>query len=453
MTDGWLPDLKGAPGSNYHVIADALDGAVRAGTLRAGDRLPPQREVAAKLSIDLTTVSRAYEVARQRGLIEARGRSGSFVRAQVAAERPEPVATDSGMNMPPVLPDKLLAREMTRTLGTLLGNAPARLHYQSPGGAPEDRRAGALLLAARGIPAEEDRVIVTAGGQNALHAILSTAFTPGDVIACGRYTYPGFRSVAERIGLRLLPLSEMRGDALAAAARCQPIRGLYVVPTNDNPTAETIPLEERQALAAAAKDHGIHIIEDDAYGPLASAPITPLAALAPELCWHIASTSKTLSPALRVAHVYAPDVGAALRLAVDVHETAIMAPPLNAAMVSAWTADGTHDRLVRAMRNEAVRRQRIAGETLKGLDYAAHPEGYHIWLPLPARLSAPALIDLMRPSGLSVLESARFAVGDDGSNAVRISLGGTISPNRLARALRLLHGYVTAPPTRAAAFV
>ncbi len=53
MTDAWLPDLSQSGGAKYQAIADALDIAISRGELRKGDRLPPQREVAARLGVDL----------------------------------------------------------------------------------------------------------------------------------------------------------------------------------------------------------------------------------------------------------------------------------------------------------------------------------------------------------------------------------------------------------------
>ena len=63
MTDSWLPDLAVASGAKYQAIADALAAAIAKGELRQGDRIPPQREVANRLGVDLTTVTKAYDAA------------------------------------------------------------------------------------------------------------------------------------------------------------------------------------------------------------------------------------------------------------------------------------------------------------------------------------------------------------------------------------------------------
>lgn len=455
MTERWLPELSAANGPKYRAIADAIAAAIEGGRLRHGDRLPAQRDVAAQLGVDLTTVTKAYDMARTRGHIAARGRAGSFVLArEVASSGPAP-AIDTAMNMPPELDGDVLRQAMIAATTALLGAAPTpALHYQLSGGAPQARAAGAALLAGLGMPSEDEQVIVTAGGQNALHAIAGAALSPGDAVACGRHVYPGFTALARRLGLRLVPLPALDAEHLTIACREQRVRALYVVPTNDNPTTMTVPGDGRKALAEVAARHGVTIIEDDAYGALARKPVPTFAALAPTLTWHIASMSKILSPALRVAFVRAPGVSEALRLAADVHETAIMAPPLNAAMVGAWLADGTFPRLVGAMRAEAEARQAIARAALGPAAFLAHPQGYHLWLPLPEHVAAAHLASRLSPTGLSIVPSHGFAVdARDDVNAVRVSLGGPIDRARLGRALRLLGGHLTAPAGRPAPMV
>ena len=61
MTDDWLPDLDRAAGPKYAAIAGALSTAIDRGELPGGTRLPPQRDLAARLGVDLTTVTKAYD--------------------------------------------------------------------------------------------------------------------------------------------------------------------------------------------------------------------------------------------------------------------------------------------------------------------------------------------------------------------------------------------------------
>jgi DNA-binding transcriptional MocR family regulator len=180
----------------------------------------------------------------------------------------------------------------------------------------------------------------------------------------------------------------------------------------------------------------------------------PIATFAPDLTWHVSSLSKIISPALRVGFVRAPSARAAWRLAADIHETAIMAPPLNAAVASCWIQDGTLQRLVGEVRGEAIERQRLAAEILTEAPYTAHPEGYHLWVSVPQDVSASHIVNTLRPAGLSVVQADAFAVEPaQSSPALRVSIGGSLSRERLARSLRMLDALLDQGATRKMALV
>ena len=446
-SDAWAPDIAGVAGPKYKAVTAAIAAAVARGELRHGDRLPPQRDLAARLGIDLTTVTKAYDLARQRGLIVARGRAGSFISDEVrTGEIATTAQNDIAMNSPPVSAESHLADAMTSALAMLArGDGIARLHYQRPGGAAADRESGAELLRRVGLSSDPEQIVVTAGAQNGLHAIASTILKPRDRVACGDHVYPGFRAIARRMGVSLVPLAAITARALEAAHAEAPLRALYIVPTNDNPTASTIETGERKAIAKWARDAGVQIIEDDAYGLLPDVPIPAVASFAPEIGWYIASMAKIVSPALRVGFVRAPGVAEAMQLASCQHESAVMAPPLNAAMISLWLADGTFDRLVDAVRKEAAWRQKLARTILGDARHAAHPQGYHLWLPLADDSHPETLAAALALDGLSGVPSDRFAVAPEAPKAMRISLGGTIDRRGLSRALHRLAAQLWSP--------
>jgi DNA-binding transcriptional MocR family regulator len=443
MADGWVPDLTRTRGPKYVAIAEAIASAVETGALRSGDRLPPQRDLAARLGVDLTTVTKGYEQARARGLIGARGRAGSFVLPQDAiAAGPPP--RDTGMNMPPQVEGGTLLAAWERTASALLRapGAGGRLHYAPAGGREADRAAGAAIFARMGLASAADQVVVTAGAQNALHAIVGATLTRGDVVACGAHIYPGFLAIAKRAGLRLAPLAPFGAETLEALCRTTTVAALYVVPTNDNPTTATLSEAERAALAGVARRHGVRIIEDDAYGQLPEHPIAALSSFAPELGWYVASASKTISPALRVAHVRAPSVAEAMALAAEVHDSNVMPPPLNAALLTRWLEDGSYDRLVAETRGEAKARLSLAAEVLPAGRYAADGCGYHLWVPLADGADAVEVATGLNGVGMTAIPSDRFAAGETGAPALRVSLGGAIDRAGLRRGLRALEGWL-----------
>lgn len=451
----WLPELLEDDGPKYLAIATSLTRAIEEGRLRPGQRLPPQRELAKSLGVDLTTVTRAYGLVRDNGLIEGSGRLGSHVRNDPPVPRGE--TDDVGMNMPPQPASALLDDALRSGMAALLraGGATPLLQYQPSSGSRHDRAVAAAAMRDFGLATEEEQIIITAGGQNALHAIVGAGLGAGTVIAAGRHVYPGLIALAARFGLRMLPVeSDHEGldpAALGAAARTGATTA-YIVPSNDNPTTATMSIERRQAIAEVARRHGLTIIEDDAYGRLPERPVVPIAAFAPERTWHIASISKIISPALRVAHVRAPSIQDAWRLSADVHETAVMAPPLNAALVSLWLREGQFSGLVAAVRAEAIARQRAIAHYLAGLDHAVQPDGYHIWLRTGIATSVADLVSALRPTGLSVVPGEAFLVDrSQASPFVRLSIGGAIGYERLRRAFERLEAILERDGSRARA--
>ena len=89
--------------------------------------------------------------------------------------------------------------------------------------------------------------------------------------------------------------------------------------------------------------------------------------MAGDLTWHIATLSKCVTPALRVAYVIAPGNTQATRLAGVLRATNLMAPPLNAALASRWIADGTLAYVTAAIREENAERQKLAASALAAL--------------------------------------------------------------------------------------
>jgi hypothetical protein len=121
------------------------------------------------------------------------------------------------------------------------------------------------------------------------------------------------------------------------------------------------------------------------------------------------------------------------------HGDKLMAPPLNAALVSLWLRDGSFGLLVAAVRAEAVARRRIVAQHLAGFDYTVHPEGYHMWLRTRPGIEPRTVIEVLRPTGLSAVPGSRFLIDkSEASPFVRLSIGGAIGHERLSRAARTL---------------
>ncbi len=447
----WIPIVSKAAGPVYLAIADALAADIRSGRLPAGTRLPPQRALAEALGLDFTTVSRAYAEAQRRGLVEGRVGQGTYVRApRPEVSEPAGGVVDLAMNLPPRFADPALVQRMWQGVrGLEATGLDLLLRYQEPGGSGRDRAAGAQWLAPRLPHLSPERVLVCAGAQGALLAVLGTLAAPGDLVAAPALTYPGLLALAAQLRLQLVPMpvddQGVRPDAFEAVCRDRRPKLLYCNPTLHNPTTATLPPARRVALVEIARDHGVAIVEDDAYGALPSDPPPPLAALAPDLVYHVAGVAKTLSPALRIAYLAVPDRRAALRLAGAVRATAHMASPLGAAIATRWIEDGTADAVQAAIRAEARARQAIAARILPADSVQADPEGFHAWLRLPAPWTAAAFAARLGAAGLGVVPADAFAIGA-APEAVRLGLGAPATRDDLRQALHVVTDLAQQPP-------
>ena len=63
----------------FEQVREAIRGQVDAGRLEPGVRLPPVRSLAAELDLAANTVARAYKELEALGVVETRGRAGTFV--------------------------------------------------------------------------------------------------------------------------------------------------------------------------------------------------------------------------------------------------------------------------------------------------------------------------------------------------------------------------------------
>ncbi|PYE31728.1 GntR family transcriptional regulator [Rhizobium sp. PP-WC-1G-195] len=447
----WSPKLSTKDGPIYLAIADALAADIASGQLAEGTRLPTQRKLAEDLDIDFTTVSRGYAEAQSRGLIEGKVGQGTYVKARrsTLSRVVQPSGlVDMSMNLPPRFQNSSLTRRMWEAARDLEDQGlDLLMRYQEPGGIMSDRVVATGWLSRRLPGVTSERVLVAAGAQGALHAVLGVLTEPGDTVCVEQLTYPGFRSVASHLRLKLAPL-EMDNHGLLPTAfeeACKAARpkALYCMPTLHNPTTRTMPLHRRRELINVARAYDIPVIEDDAYGALVPDAPTPLAAIAPETVFHVASLSKCLSPALRVAYVAVPE-GRSLRVANAIRASASLVSPLTSAIASRWIETGMADEVRDEIMRESATRLQVLRATLPH-NADASTGGFHAWLPVQKPWTRGELVSRLRSVGVGVVASDAFAISS-APEAVRIGLGAAGSVEELKRSLAILGDLLSQAP-------
>ncbi|WP_209015456.1 aminotransferase-like domain-containing protein [Roseibium limicola] len=448
----WLPDLTAASGPIYLAVADALEGDIRTGALKVGEKLPPQRELAYQLGVTLGTITRAYREAERRRLVRGEIGRGTYVAPEE-------------MEVSPLIPredrtsDLDLARNFAYPhLNPDLGKGLGRL-ARMPGidrlngfvpseGLSSHRELGAQFFDFYRLDADPANVALTCGAQHGIQILLQALFKPGDAVAVDAFTYPSILNSAPHLGLRLVPVPALRNDAgdflamdpeaLAGAARTQDVKGVFLMPNMQNPTTHTMSIEERQAIVAVARHHGLKIIEDDPYTPFVENCPFAFGMLAPELTASIASTSKLLSPGSRVGFVHVPrSYGVAVRNLIG--ESTWMASPITAELIAGWVRDGTFARTLAAKRQANLVRHAMACEILGREAFQGGSDKVFGWYRVPDRWAARDLEADLGKSGVAALSARYFQQGERSpAPYLRLTFGSIVGDIEFRRALTIL---------------
>jgi len=427
----WTPDISQRNGPKYLAIAAAIAEAIGEGTLSAGEKLPPQRNLAYDIGVTLGTVTRAYDEIKRRGLVDGEVGRGTFV-LPLQGKRSESFFR----NRPPDnnLIDFTHATPMSgragkalaRTLGELAlePDLDSLMDYQILAGRREHLEAGEAWLCQGGIKANADRITMTSGAQHGILITLMALTRPGDTVMAEELSYPGFIHAVRQLGLKLEPIAmDAEGlipDALEEASRRTGSKVLYCIPNIQNPTARSMSGQRVRDVADRARALDIQIMEDDVWGRLSARVAPPLIEFIPERVFHITSLSKAMAGGLRVGYVLSPAESVeSLRTAVRLSNW--MTPPLMAEIARRWIEDGTGNELTNWQRQATKHRLNHALKAFEGLTTAHHPAGHFIWLELPLPWRAADFKAAAEARGVLVPSAESFIVGRQAApHAIRI---------------------------------
>ncbi|MGF1595031.1 MAG: PLP-dependent aminotransferase family protein [Kiloniellaceae bacterium] len=454
----WTPSLEEASGPRYLAIADALARDITTGKLKAGTRLPTHRDLAWHLGVTVGTVSRAYAEAERRGLTSGEVGRGTFVNVPASSDHiyrwhaatPGTIHMRSAPPMPCAEEGEIAAVMARVAAGP---RAMEMMQYQSQRGLPEHREAGALWVSRSGYEVSAEQITISAGAHHGVLIALAAVTRPGDHIVSDSLTYPGIRSLARLLGLRLDGLERDSDgplpDAFEEASRTHDVKAIYLCPNQHNPTSLTMPEERRRALAEIARRFGVAVIEDDTFGFLDGTEPAPIAAHLPELGYYVVGLSKTVSPGLRTGFVVAPEK-AQSRLGNAVHSTCWMACPLTAEIGSELIRSGVAARVSAGRKREAASRSLLAREMLAGWDFDCAEGSTFLWLRLPDPWRSSEFATEAERRGVLVTPSDPFMVGRrESAPAVRVCFGKPHDHDELRRGLAILTEQLSEGPTYA----
>jgi DNA-binding transcriptional MocR family regulator len=287
-------------------IAAALARLIREGRLAVGTRLPTVREIASEIGTSPATVSEAWQALARLGALEARGRAGTYVRAQPelhgplryrrTTEGPGHYLLDLSTGTPDadLLPD----------LRPILAGMPSAQLTQTYLDEPLDHELAAVLGARW--PFVPEALTAVDGCLDALDRISALLVGFGDRVVVENPAFPPLLDLLDDLGAELLPV-ELDDEgivpaSLAAAMASAPV-ALFVQPRAQNPSGVSMSEARARVLAPLLADHGTVVVEDDHAGDIASAPLVSFGTWLPERTVHVSGFSKSHGPDLRLAAV------------------------------------------------------------------------------------------------------------------------------------------------------
>ena len=365
-----------------------LRDAILDGRLRAGEKLPPTRELARQLAVSRNTVATAYERLTGEGFLVGRVGAGTFVdtgpvnrlrsRSAPAGRgvqpRPSWQATELvmptrqadpvydfrvGMPDPALFPLETWRRLVVRELKPSALRSAA---YADPAGRSDLRAAIARYVGvSRSVRTGPDDIVVTNGAQQALDLIGRVLLEPGAVVAVEEPGYPPARAVFESLGASVVGVP-LDAEGIDVAALPDAAALVYVTPSHQFPLGVAMSLDRRTALLEWANAAGAVIVEDDYDSEyrFSDRPLEPLQSLdTGGRVIYVGSFSKTLLPGLRLGFLVAPaSLHPALRAAKQL--TDWHAEQTNQAALARLMDEGLLARHIRkAGREYAVRHEQI----------------------------------------------------------------------------------------------
>ncbi|ANF59178.1 aminotransferase-like domain-containing protein [Halotalea alkalilenta] len=455
----WTP-LLAPDRPRYRALCEAIGKAIASGELRENDKLPPQRQLADRLGVTVGTVTRGYAEAERRGLVEARVGSGTYVSSSSLASRQQllvpnafeyaPSTIDLSHAHAPPHPERAagLARAMERVRARA-EMLEASISYQREQGLLEHRQCIAGFMGEIGLPVDAEELLLTQGGQHGIFVALAAMLRAGERAASCELTYPGFQGAARQLGIKALGVGEdAQGIDVAALERLhaqQPLKLIYVMPDQHNPTGRWMSEARRCHLVEAARRHDWWLLEDGVlYLPQALRG-SPLYRLAPERTLYLFSFSKIFGGGLRQGVMRMPDQ-AAIRLRGALRAQSWMTPPLMSALVCAWIESGDAARMLEWQNAELEARYDLALERLAGYSPRGQRGSTFLWLTLPLDQRAGPLLERLAAERILFTPSEPFCIGHSPApQAVRLCLGAARDRETLAHALDRLVAQLETP--------
>jgi DNA-binding transcriptional MocR family regulator len=445
----------------YRQVAAHVRTLIEQGTLKPGDRVPSVRRLSRQQGVSISTVMEAFRLLEDCKLVQARPRSGYYVRNKECPRLDEP-RTAKPQTRPALITTAQQAMQVLRdirdpklvplgaavpsmehlpvqALGRMLGrmgrlHAKACAQYDIPPGNLPFRQQVARRAIEAGSAVSPDEIVMTNGTMEALTLALRAVARPGETVIIESPVYFGILMLLESLGLKALevPTSPSTGLDLAAlevALQRHTVAACLLNLNFLNPLGCVMPDENKKKLVQILSARQIPLIEDDIYGELSFSHQRPKAAKAYDregLVLWCGSFSKTLCPGYRTGWIAPGRYQNEVERLKMLHTVASPAVPFLA--VAAYLESGGYDRHLRSVRSiykENV--ERLGGtvaEHLPAGTRVTRPQGgFTLWVEWPGGADAMEVYRQTLAQGISIAPGPIFTATNRYRNCMRLNAG------------------------------
>ncbi|MDF2177957.1 PLP-dependent aminotransferase family protein [Aliiglaciecola sp. CAU 1673] len=445
----WTPTLDNTR-AKYKALASAIAEAIKTGSLKPGEKLPPQRRLADALNVTIGTVTRGYLEAERQGLLEARVGSGTYVKntGKPHSGFRAPAANADAVDMmaafaPPGPQLEMLQRAM-QGLAQDHDRLARIIDYAPELGHQEHRLRFAHWLDGEPVVMAGCNFLFTQGGQHGISVSLNALCREGDAVVTDALVFPGILAAAQNRGVKVHPVEMdeqgMVPDKLAHILAYHSPKLLYLTPNHQNPTCRQMPLARREQIVALCRQHKVMILEDDVQFVARSQKPPSLQQLAPDITLYVSSFSKRFSGAMRLGFVVVPEcLFDTLRLSL--RASSWTGAPLPLEWFCTWFEEGEVKALDNWLAMEMQARHRLAQEYL-GTFLAATDDidsSFNLYLPLPDGWLGHEFVEKAAKAGALVRNSDEYRVGPRPPEpAIRLCLSRPANNTELVKGLAVI---------------
>lgn len=370
-----------------------------------------------------------------------------------SAGNPDRISFTGGFPDPNSLPARSIAEATARAMEK---NGKWALQYgQAVGYAGLIDQLRAKLARDNGVQAERENVLITAGASQAIDLVCSAMLNPGDIVLSEEPTWQGAVRLfsahdATCIGV---PMDNegMRMDILEnrlAEYKAQDIQPkfIYTIPTFQNPTGVTTPLDRRMRLLALAKEYNVAILEDDAYFDLrfTGERIPMLITLDDAgLVMYTGTFSKIMAAGMRLGWCVGPAklIEKMAKLKADGGTS-----PFASNVAAEYAASGELEQHVGELiaiyrKRRDTMHEALTAEMPDGVEWTQPNGGFFLWLTLPEGCDSVDMLPEARAHGVDFLPGTGCYFDGSGRRNIRLSFSFS-DEEAIRRGVKILAGII-----------